>query len=97
MAASEDKVEEKPVLPISKRTADGEHGWWIDASELTADVPDWGSYPTRREAEDDRRGFVARVRAERRRANRAQRTETHAEAQSTQRGKRTEVNLELFG
>lgn len=48
-----------PILPLFKR--DGE--WFIDSSELSPDCPEWGPYPTKVEANEDRRpSFIRRVR-----------------------------------
>jgi len=51
-----------PILPLVEL----DDGWWIDASELTPDVPQWGPYDTKSEANEDRRSFVEGVREERR-------------------------------
>lgn len=48
----------RAILPLFRR--DGE--WWIDSSELSPDCPEWGPYPSKEEANDDRRpSFIERI------------------------------------
>jgi hypothetical protein len=54
----------KPILPLFV----GADGWYIDASELSPDCPEWGPYGTKAEANEDRRpSFRKRVRELRKR------------------------------
>jgi C-terminal processing protease CtpA/Prc len=49
------------ILPLIRL----EGKWWIDAKELTPDVPLWGPYDTKAEAQEDRAPFVKKIREKR--------------------------------
>lgn len=46
-------------LRIFRDSIDGEYGWWLDASEISPDVPFWGAYRTQAEAREARRSYLA--------------------------------------
>ncbi len=47
----------KPIAPITKRA----DGYWIDTSELLSDLPEYGPYTTRAEADEDREAVAQQI------------------------------------
>lgn len=53
-AASAAEVKARRLMPIRQRGGK----WFVDVSRFTPDVPEWGEYDTRAEAEEDRDGVI---------------------------------------
>lgn len=54
-AAKLKKVNEARRLPLLPKRDDG---WWIDGSAETPDVPEWGPWDTKKEAEEARASYI---------------------------------------